>query len=279
MSAAKRAAGASAKGRSRPSPWTLERVSQWLAAVETGDLAAVSRGIAQNAPLEEPRPWRSQPTALLLAAASGRPECLALLLSAGASVAAVDRHGHGLAYWAVCGGSDECLRLAIDAGCDIEARGDLGDNAGAQAAASRPEALRRLLRAGLDARAVDSSGQTLLMLAARFKQPECVRQLLEAGADVDAVSMSSRSAAIEAMAARDAASLALLSEAGCDLSGALEAAATLPIHTEGPLSPEREREIRSGRAALVKEQLALREARALEGAVPKGAARRPSAGL
>lgn len=265
--------------RRQAKAWSASRLADWFAAVERGDAAEVSRGIAQKAPLEERRPWRSEPTALLLAAASGRAECLALLLAAGASVAAVDCHGHGLAYWAVCGGSDECLRLAIQAGCDIETAGNLGDNAGMQAAASRPAALRLLLDAGLDAKAVGSSGQTLLMLAARFKRPECVRMLIEAGVEVDAVSKSARSAATEAMASRDVESLALLAEAGCDLSGPLAAAATLPIYTEGPLTPEREREIRSGWAASVREQMALREARCLEGAVSKGPARKPASFL
>lgn len=254
-----------------PTPASESDLAAWLAAVERGDAIEVSSGISRGFPLEARRLSHHQPTAALLAAASGQPECLAALLAAGADAGARDLHGHGLAYWAVAGGCDRCLSLAIEAGCDIEARGRLGGSAGAQAAMGNPDALRRLLAAGLDALAVDVEGQTLLMLAARFRQLECARLLIEAGVSVNAVSKRGAAAAEQAAKSRSPEIVALLAEAGCDLNRALERVRSEPIHTEHALPPDRELDVRSAWAAAITAQLARREARALDLAVgPRG---------
>jgi len=112
---------------------------------------------------------RSSFTPLLRAFSLSRPECIEVLLAAGADIHATDNKGWGvLHYSALLNEYGELIKLLLD---HATARG-------------RP----------LNVNAPDKDGTTPLMTAASHVKPVTVKALLAAGADVTAVDSQGRTA-------------------------------------------------------------------------------------
>ena len=78
------------------------------------------------------------------------------------------------------------------------------------------EAVRKLLRSGLDVNARDRYGQTALMMAAHAGHREMVETLVESGADLNATAKYKLSALMLAIVAGHAAVARILARAGAD---------------------------------------------------------------
>ena len=131
-----------------------------------------------------------------LAAKFGYPNCLQLLLQAGAKIDGTDDFYSLTALMCAAEeGQSDCVRRLLDAGADVNKLSSEGQTAlilACQCVA--PDCVELLLNAGADADAADTDGRTALMHAAWLLGSEarieedaliCHRLLLEAGADVD----------------------------------------------------------------------------------------------
>ncbi|ENH64827.1 hypothetical protein FOC1_g10005594 [Fusarium oxysporum f. sp. cubense race 1] len=109
-------------------------------------------------------------------------------MATGTNVQKTCMHGKTPLTYAAGGGSEECMRLLISGGASIAATDDWGQTALFQAACSpnEPEAKMQLLIGhGADVHRVDNSGCTPLSYAARLGAKAC-QILLDHGADVNA---------------------------------------------------------------------------------------------
>ena len=99
-------------------------------------------------------------------------------------------HGDGMTalHWAAQHGNVEIVALLVDAGADVETRTRLGSHTPLHVASrsARTAAVRALLAAGADARAVTTTGATALHFAAGAGDAKAVAALLDHGADADA---------------------------------------------------------------------------------------------
>ena len=99
-------------------------------------------------------------------------------------------HGDGMTalHWAAQHGAVEIVALLVDAGADVETRTRLGSHTPLHVASrsARTAAVRALLAAGADARAVTTTGATALHFAAGAGDAKAVAALLDHGADADA---------------------------------------------------------------------------------------------
>ena len=131
-----------------------------------------------------------------IAAKFGYPNCLQLLLQAGAKIDGTDGfYSRTALLWAAEEGESDCVRRLLDAGADVNKKSSGGQTALILACRCvAPDCVERLLNAGADADAADIDGRTALMHAAWWLGSEarivedaliCHRLLLEAGADVD----------------------------------------------------------------------------------------------
>lgn len=240
-------------------------LGRWLAAAAGGDAATIAAMISAGFPLESRRESHSRTTALLLAAEHGQPECMKLLVAAGADVSFRDLHGNGAMFMAVAGKSAECVDVAIHAGCplDDDDAACWGGTPAALAAMGSAPALARLIAAGIDPHQVDRRGETLPILAARSFQPECLLLLIAAGVDVGATLDDGRSAALAAVLLRDFECVEILSQAGCSFDGILEKVAAAPYHSEDPATPAQLQARLDACRDLVHGAIARREARCL----------------
>lgn len=85
------------------------------------------RGVVGACDIDDPD--EDGQTALHYAADRGSPDCLKILVEAGANVNAVDRDGIGVLQTALCAGLDvESVRLLLEAGADPDACDDDGDS-------------------------------------------------------------------------------------------------------------------------------------------------------
>jgi len=163
---------------------------EFLRAIEDGKPADVERllpGIDPNLRLAGDRGTESLLEWALQKARD--PDCVRLLLKAGASVKAP-----AVIYWAVSGHDNEMLADLLKAGADPNA--DLGDETPLTAASwDNPQAVRLLLEAGTRTTGTMTVYITNnkpvakvnpLMIAAYAGQPQIAKLLLDAGADPNA---------------------------------------------------------------------------------------------
>jgi ankyrin repeat protein len=139
----------------------------------------VKAGADVNAPLSS-----SGDTALMMAARTGKPDAVRVLLDNGAKVDARESWGDTTALmWAVAEGNHAVVRLLIDRGADVNARSKFVPSAtgrgfeGATPVAGRPNQ---------SAEENASGSLTPLMFAAREGDLESARMLVAAGADINA---------------------------------------------------------------------------------------------
>ena len=127
-------------------------------------------------------------TALHWAAQHGNAELAAIVIEAGADVAAGTRIGsHTPLHIASRGGHTDVVALLLEAGADVSAQAANSDVTAlhfAAAAAGGEAITTALLERGADPNAREgTAGQTPLMFAASANRPAAVRTLLEGGAD------------------------------------------------------------------------------------------------
>ena len=110
-----------------------------------------------------------------------RPDILGALVSAGADLSAVNRFGMNACHFATVESSPDCLELLIRAGADVHSpdqrrnRDEAWTPAMWAARHGRPECLALLMRAGADLSAMNRSGQDALRLARYVGHVECCR--------------------------------------------------------------------------------------------------------
>ena len=148
----------------------------------------------------------------------------ALVISLTAAVAAdreqVDPDGTTPLHWAVRDGNLAEVRRLLRAGADAKAANRYGSTPLSLAAEiGDAPAIEALLAAGADANGALSNGQTMLMLAARSGNPAALRALLAKGANVNArEGVLGENAVIWAAAANHGEVIALLAAAGADVN-------------------------------------------------------------
>jgi ankyrin repeat protein len=190
-------------------------------------------------------------TALMHAAANGRGGAVRILLEAGAEIDAHDeRYGRTALIWAAIRCQSSIVRILLEAGADTDAEdldgeraAELAHRAGfrdivpllraAEGQAPRPrgpspgalkvaaragnaDAIRAVLREGLDVNARLSGGMTALFLAAQMGRDRAVAALLEAGADPNARDREGETPLNAAIRAKSPEAVRLLLRAGAD---------------------------------------------------------------
>ena len=180
-----------------------------------------------------------------LAGKFGYPNCLQLLLQAGAKLDGTDGfYSRTALLWAAEEGQSDCVRRLLDAGADVNKVSSGGQTAlilACQCVA--PDCVELLLNAGADADAADTDGRTALMHAAwslgseaRIEEDAliCHRLLLEAGADVKRADDADQTVLMYAAEQGSAGGVRLLLEAGADTKKAdAQGRTALMLATDG----------------------------------------------
>jgi ankyrin repeat protein len=157
-------------------------------AASRADLAAVRALLKQGADVNAAQ--GDGMSALHWAARKGDPQLMAVLLQAGAAVAATTRIDRATPlHMAAAAGHAAAIAALLKAGADAKARTAAGTTALMMAAAAGvPEPLKLLLAHGADPNARESAkGHTALMFAAAADRTDAVKVLLELGADANAM--------------------------------------------------------------------------------------------
>ena len=126
-------------------------------------------------------------TALHKAAENNHPECIELLVQAGADVNLIDNTGSPALYYAATNGHDKCVELLTNAGAKVDEKDGYGFTSLMAAAANgHNTCVQRLLQSKADFNAENTNtDQTALTLAAFHGHHECLDSLIKAGAEVN----------------------------------------------------------------------------------------------
>eukprot|EP01132_Coremiostelium_polycephalum_P000045 gene45-65_t len=134
-------------------------------------------------------------TALHHAAAWGRSEVVAYLLSQGMEVNALDNHQVTALHVAAESGRAEVLKLLIEAGGKVDAKDQSGKTLLHLAVANeQQEVVAYLLSQGIAVNALDNHQATALHVAMGRKNAEILKLLIKQGADVNARDSEGRTA-------------------------------------------------------------------------------------
>ena len=190
-------------------------------AVKRADTAAVRALIAE--PVDPDAPQADGSTALHWAVHRNRADIAALLIEAGASVAAANRYGVQPLSLACTNGNPALVELLLDAGADPNTALAEGETALMTAARTGvAQVVDLLLAHGADVDAAETwRGQTALMWAAAEGHTAAVASLLAAGADVGAASRRGFTALLFAAREGEIEVAELLLDAGAGLDDAL----------------------------------------------------------
>ena len=111
--------------------------------------------------------------------------CMKTLLLKGSDVNVTDAGSATALYYAVK--NPECMELLIEAGANVNLPGS-GGNIPLHNACSHGhmKSIEMLLRAGADVNSIDAAEFTPLKCAAKYGHNNCIKRLIEAGADVNA---------------------------------------------------------------------------------------------
>jgi ankyrin repeat protein len=155
---------------------------------------------------------------LMLAARSGLPDVVRMLLARGVQVDQRNKNGETALIVAFYGGRADrgCTQALLGAGADVNARDNEGQTALIWAARRivDVELIRLLLAAGASVNARDKDGRTALMYAAQADYFDAVIVLLGAHADASLKSKDGLNALMIATEARNQRIVRLLSERG-----------------------------------------------------------------
>lgn len=165
----------------------LEGMPEQLRALMAEEVLAPSDELDEMLASLQPRddkPFASD-IPLFCAASSGDPECVRMLLEAGADPKQIDNMGATPLAEAT---SEEVARLLIDAGGSLEVVDQFGRSLVIDAISEGDvPRLRAYLACGADVHATDKSGHNLLLQSMFYPNVEVVRALLDAEADPKSV--------------------------------------------------------------------------------------------
>jgi len=134
----------------------------------------------------EPAQNTNGPTALMLAAFTGRVETISALLNHGADINAPDGDGNSALMVAVMYGKIEAAYLLLDHGANAQANIAGADPLSYAVEETDIRLVRRLIAAGARVNTKGLLGDTALMRATRLVDAPMVRELLNHGADINA---------------------------------------------------------------------------------------------
>ena len=145
------------------------------------DAATVARLLAEGVPVNVHNPVQMQCFALMYAAGHNAPECVRILLQAGADIDARDEYGTTALYWAAAHNHAECVRLLLEAGAGT---GDEESSNPLPIASEQDcrESVRLLLEHG-----ADPNADCPLCDACREDNREIAEMLIQAGARLHAM--------------------------------------------------------------------------------------------
>ena len=126
-------------------------------------------------------------SAALVAAREGFPDSLKILLGTGKLEADLtDDNGWTLLRTSSWSGQPDCVQLLLRAGAEVN-RQDRDRRTALRAAcwAGHIECVKELLEAGAEINQMDSEGRTALIAACYMGHLDCVRELIIWGADID----------------------------------------------------------------------------------------------
>ena len=184
-----------------------------------GDHVIVKQLLDAGADVNKAEGYRGR-TALMEAACEDNPECVNVLLTAGANVNIVDDDQYTALMHAAEEGNPECLKLLLGAGADVNMTDEDNWTAFEHAArfsqqgcikiflqfesddkkrqesinkalilsANDSNCVKYLIKAGADVNTANSHGITALITAARWGNFESIRMLLNSGAHVNKLS-------------------------------------------------------------------------------------------
>ncbi len=152
----------------------------WIEALSARDLEAIGRLLPIAPDINAAGP--DGRTALMTAAAGGRPELVTALLARGAHADARNRRGGTALMYAATAGDADSARLLLDHGAQVNAAAQNGWTALMLATARGFDPVVRLLLAhGADPDVPDIYGTTPLIRAAQEQRLTVARRLLEDG--------------------------------------------------------------------------------------------------
>lgn len=186
-----------------------------LIAARSGDIAKLETALREGANIEAADPLHRGCSALAIAAWYNDPECLKLLISAGAAIDKQSDLAWTALFYAAEEGHLECVNILIESQADVNAKSQGNHTpltfaakngrlecmkaliaagstitAGALFAASsggHAECVHYLIKANVDVNANNEHGRTALMLAASRGHLDCVKLLIDANADLNAL--------------------------------------------------------------------------------------------
>ncbi|XP_065830699.1 uncharacterized protein [Oscarella lobularis] len=189
--------------------------NEFFSAIAKGDLQAIFHFIQSH-----PERWKEAAnegmTSLHFAPDA---ETVEFLISAGASLEAVDERGHSPFLRAVRNGKAAVVAVLIEHGCKISAKSINGN--GALAIASlmgHLESAKQLIELGLRVNESHEAGYTSLHWACQEGHAEIAKVLISAGAYLEAVDEQGYSPFLRAVRKGKSATMAVLIEHGCKIS-------------------------------------------------------------
>lgn len=162
--------------------------------VRAGDLSQVSRLV--SGPSQDQQDLQEIVSAALVAAREGFPDSLKILLGTGKLEADLtDDNGWTLLRTSSWSGQPDCVQLLLRAGAEVN-RQDRDRRTALRAAcwAGHIECVKELLEAGAEINQMDSEGRTALIAACYMGHLDCVRELIIWGADIEVQDQDGRTA-------------------------------------------------------------------------------------
>lgn len=150
-------------------------------AIQAGDLNQIKRHLHHDTDINQPDREGQMP--LHVAAERGRLVISRMLIEHGAQLEARNRGGHTALETAVLAGKIQVAQLLLRRGATLDAPALLFEAICADA--NFRDVLEFLVRQGADVNALDDSGDTPLVLAARLGRRLLVKRLIDQGADVN----------------------------------------------------------------------------------------------
>jgi ankyrin repeat protein len=157
---------------------------------------------------------------LMVAIAGSFGPIVTALIAACASVHAKDKEGNAALNFAAFMGKPECIQLVLDAGADFEGKNAIGYTPMINAAhEGNSKSMELLLRAGANKEAKAKRGLTALYVAAKMHSIECLKLLIKAGANIHAKFPLQGSTALHQVSSQGSPEcVKLLVDAGCDVN-------------------------------------------------------------
>jgi ankyrin repeat protein len=201
--------------------WRKNMDAMLLTGAKENDVKSVKLALAGKALINAK--GSDNQTALMIAAAHGNREIVALLLEKGAGLELKDQNGETALLKAVSGSFNmETVNLMLAKGADVNAKDSKGVTVLMKSAmnACSKDMLKALLEKGADIKAKDDSGNTILMLVAMYFSDAGILDVLIAnGADITAVNQYGETVIFIAVRNRLPAALKALLAKGADVNG------------------------------------------------------------